>query len=386
MLDPKVRRLMSRQLTISLAVLITASTAAAGERTFEGPYQVAIEPAKRIRATLAETVTFTRAAATEWSLTAAYPPDFEGQSGAQATFRVDQIPFAEVSPARDTSPLQKPLVHVHWLVPEGNASSGFRAECVYEVTIQRRTLAVGAGDRPVRPLSTAERSVYLASNKYHDFRSNPFQTWLRKHDLKRWDSERDLDFAYRALETLSKTLSYRFDATQNRVASKVCAAGWSDCGGLSAVYVAILRANGIPARCLVGWNVKPAGPHARADFYAREVGWVPVDPAAAASAREINACFGKDFSDMVIMHVDLMASGRDLFFVQGFGMVMGQGEGTFQGMRKESELTVEDLPLPEDAKASAAEKAPDPSDREQSTSKPRTPPRRKRSRGGESRP
>jgi len=54
--------------------------------------------------------------------------------------------------------------------------------------------------------------------------------------------------------------------------------GWSDCGGLATLYVSILRANGIPARCLTGRSIDPNTPHVKMDFYAEGVGWVPGIP------------------------------------------------------------------------------------------------------------
>jgi transglutaminase-like putative cysteine protease len=332
-----------RLVNLCIGTVLAIASGAGAQPAFEGPYHIEVTSTRRVRATLTETVTSPRASATEWSLTAAYPPNFEGQAGASATFRVDEAPFAEIREVRDSSPMRKPLVIIHWNVPEGVVSSGFVAEAQYDVTIRSREMVPGPSKTPVRALLPSERSFYLASNRSYDFRSTGFQTWLRKHDLKRRDGERDLDFGYRAFDVLSKTLAYKFVPSQKRSASAVCAAGWSDCGGLSTVYVAILRASGIPARCLVGWNLEPLAPHARAEFYARDVGWVPVEPAAAVSARTVETCFGRDQSDMVIMHIDLIAAENSLFFIQGFGRISAQGEGAFQALTKRSEMRVTEL-------------------------------------------
>ena len=89
---------------------------------------------------------------------------------------------------------------------------------------------------------------------------------------------------------------------------KVRGCGWGDirtmletqnfggkCGDLNAMFVGLARSVGVPARDVYGIRVAPSklgyrslglssdnaskGQHCRAEFYARGVGWVPVDPA-----------------------------------------------------------------------------------------------------------
>ena len=174
----------------------------------------------------------------------------------------------------------------------------------YDVTIARRRLEPGDPSAPVPELSRSERSAFLAPSNHFDFTGSKFQAWLRKEDLKRRPDERDLDFAYRAMVAMVRTHTYRLEVRSDRSASAVCEAGWSDCGGLATVYVSILRANGIPARCLSGRTVKPDSTHVRMDFHAEGVGWVPGDPAVAISAHSADAGFGRERTDMVIMHYD----------------------------------------------------------------------------------
>ena len=106
---------------------------------------------------------------------------------------------------------------------------------------------------------------------------------------------------------------YTYEVTGDMpTVSKLCAQTKADCDGLSAVFVSALRANQIPARMLAGLPAKSAKPvngvilgHARAEFYAAKVGWVPVDPAyAKGMKKEPLAHFGKDRADLVIAHID----------------------------------------------------------------------------------
>src|SRR5438309_886991 len=78
------------------------------------------------------------------------------------------------------------------------------------------------------------------------------QKWVREHDLARRPGENDIDFARRVFVTIKRNLAYEFKTGMDRRASAVCRAGTTDCGGLSVLFVTILRGNDIPARTLVG--------------------------------------------------------------------------------------------------------------------------------------
>lgn len=53
------------------------------------------------------------------------------------------------------------------------------------------------------------------------------------------------------------------------------------CMDMNSVFVALCRAEGIPARTLYGFRFTTLGPNCRAEFYLPGYGWVPVDPALA---------------------------------------------------------------------------------------------------------
>ncbi len=287
------------------------------DRKFEGPYHIKITPHERVHATVTSTYRFPDLDAREWWAAFAWPPEFDGQPSARVQVRVAEAPFAESNQIIDESGLRQPIVVLHWLPGVNDANHSFRAEAEYEVTITRRTLESGDPSAPVRRLTPAERSVYLAATTHFDFSSSKFQGWLRKQELRRKPGERDLDFAHRALATLVKTHTYRLEANSKRSASAVCALGWSDCGGLATIYVSILRANGIPARCLTGRSVKPNTPHVKMDFYAEGVGWVPADPAVAIGSHRADAGFGREHFDMVIAHFDVIRLEGKYHWLQG---------------------------------------------------------------------
>ena len=230
---------------------------------------------------------------------------------------IPEAPFAESVQMVDESGLHQPLVVLHWF-PEGNSTTRvLTAEAEYDVTIARRTLEPGASSSPVRRLTLAERSALLAATTHFDFTGSRFQGWLRKQGLRRQPGERDLNYAHRAMAKLVTTHTYRLEASSKRSASAVCASGWSDCGGLATIYVSILRANGIPARCLTGRSIKPNTPHVKMDFYAEGAGWVPADPAVAIGSHRADAGFGRDHFDMVIAHFDVIRLNGKYQWLQG---------------------------------------------------------------------
>ncbi len=70
--------------------------------------------------------------------------------------------------------------------------------------------------------------------------------------------------------------------------------GYGECGDYSALFTALCRAAGIPARTVVGrWATSsPDDWHVWAEFYLPGYGWLPVDPTDADLNNKGRACFG----------------------------------------------------------------------------------------------
>jgi transglutaminase-like putative cysteine protease len=331
-----------------LAFIVTtvhsrSTSAAEPEKHFEGPYHITTTAPKQIRATVRAAYRYPNLTAQEWMVAYPLPPEFDGQPAARARIAITEAPVAEPGRMSDDSGMRQPLATLHWIPDSIEGAHSFTVEATYDVTIARRSLESGEPARPVPRLTRAERSAFLAPSNHFDFTSTKFQAWLRKQELKRKSAERDLDFAHRAMETMVRTHTYRFELLSDRSASAVCKAGWSDCGGLATVYVSILRANDIPARCLSGRNLKPDGTHVRMDFYAEGVGWVPGDPSMAIAKRSADGGFGHERTDMVIMHFDLIRLLHQYCWLQGIGVVRSTNEeqGSAAGMTLEHVMTVE---------------------------------------------
>jgi transglutaminase-like putative cysteine protease len=281
----------------------------------------------------------------EWWAAFPWPPEFEGQTAASVNVQIAEAPRADVERTTDESSLHQPLVGLHWFPDNPAAAHSVTAQATYEVTINRRTLEPGLSEPPAK-LNSRQRTAFLASTKHFDFSSQKFQGWLKKLDLRRGSDERDLDFALRAMESLVQTHTYRYELQSNRTATAVAAAGWSDCGGLSTLYVSILRSAGIPARCLCGRPLDPTKTHVKVDFYAEDVGWIPADPAASVGSHRALAGFGREHFDMVIAHFDLIRLHGKYHWMQGIGVAESlSGQGSGGGTSFEHSMTVEELPL-----------------------------------------
>ena len=221
-----------------------------------------------------------------------------------------------------------------------------------------RPLAAGQEGPRVPGLPPEEVQWYTRSSRTLDTDSKVLNAWVERSDLKRKDGESDLAYARRVFVYIKHHLGYQFP-TQNHSASAVCAAGKSDCGGLAGLFAATLRGAGVPARLIAGrWAESQQGDdlkiHARAEFFAQGIGWVPVDLSQAVEDRAGDdfRFFGNDPGDFIVMTLDvdfaldpLGLGGRNLSVVQGISR-WGQGGGGYRGSRSEGEWTVTKSPLP----------------------------------------
>jgi hypothetical protein len=342
------------------------------EETFEGPYHVAVKAERRVRAVFTTTLEFPDFAATAWVARMPEPPTFEGQKAVRATVRGSgTTTLAEVFRGTDEGPLRQPLLLARSATLEGAAPTRIVLEAIYDATVNRRALEPGPPDQPVRPLTAAERRQYLAANERFDYKTRSFQRWLDQRDLRRRKGERDLDFAYRALEALTRSHRYVIVPGSEHSTTAVAAQGWSECTGLSLLYSGTLRANGIPARMLVGFMVDADGipaellarygrhpGHARVDFYAEGVGWTPVDPASAIHHKLPEELFGEDRSFMLIVHFDLLEFNGRLTSAGRPSLAAIFGQGSLAQRNADRQINIEDLPLAEGLQTADPRKSP----------------------------
>jgi hypothetical protein len=343
------------------------AAASAADDRFEGPYHIESKPVRRIRAVVTQTITFPDMQVGEWGVLVSSPPEYDGQRDLSGDLRVPGHPEAVMAPEVEQGSRHQRLWLVRWEPSAPDEAQRGKIEATYEVTLRSRRLVPGPPERPVPPLAAAERRASLRAEGFIDHDDPGLRRWLRAHDLKRQSGERDLDFAARVLRTLATTHTYRWVPGADPAASTVCGRGWGECGALSFLFVAALRANGVPARALAGRIARastsdfdPATFHVAAEFFAEGIGWVPADPAVAVGSRggNVRRALGNDPGRLLILHFDGVVIEGKPTVLQTAGFAIRQGTGSAAGVRIADALRVEELPLDRSDKPAAPKSRP----------------------------
>ena len=275
-------------------------------------YHLETKPARHIKATLTDIWETPANAPSRWAMFVPVPPSFAGQDQVKASVSIDGL-SPEQGQAVELSPLHRAILWGRAAASTPTSERAVTLRVAYEATLYARHLVPGPAAAPIPTLSDIERPFYLRSSETIDFTKDIFAQWLDQNALRRTSSERDLDFARRVYLFIHKNYHYRYDDGQDRKASAISQGDWSDCGGLSNLFVAALRANGLPARTLGGRLAKSSTRasdhgqcHVRAEFYAEGIGWVPVDMSYGVGASDKNAeqYFGSDPGDLLTMYAD----------------------------------------------------------------------------------
>jgi len=271
---------------------------------------------RRVEAVLTYTVRCDGVRAREWIVFAAQAPELPGQTKVESRLEPGG------TSAKELSPLKRPVLTARVPARQKDLESALPIRVTYVATLRSRKLKPLAGgtDPPkVEAPGDREREAALAARGEIDSKSEAVQAWLRERKLRREQDESDVDFARRVFLDLRANFRYEYKPGADAHASAVCRAGRSDCGGLSGLFVAALRANGVPARTLYGRWARSAEAgaklgevpyyqaHVKAEFYADGVGWVPADVASGIlhdRSKEGLSYFGNDPGDFLTFHVD----------------------------------------------------------------------------------
>ena len=339
----------------ALALLLPKSCLAQSPTPAQWHIQVSA-PMRHVKVVSTVTLSAPQLSATEWTICAAVPPQLPWQN-VTATMQV--VGFdGDVQTLQDKSDLKCPVFRVCVPNDTGRFTQGVTTRMTYEVTLCSRRLVAGPPPTPVKPLSEEERRQNLASTYTCDHGQPGFRQFLKTWKLYR-NGDDDIEFARRVFRCLRRNCRYVLIPNQDERASVVCQSGESDCGGISNLFVAILRENEIPARMRLGCNVitLPADQslrHARAEFWADGIGWVPIEVTWAIGNPQAseNLYFGNDPGDFLTLHFgsDLLLQGYDATPTRTPWLQLPQfwakGAGTFQGNTSHDEWVVEQLPLP----------------------------------------
>jgi transglutaminase-like putative cysteine protease len=252
---------------------------------------------------------------TRWTAFLPEPPELPSQTG----LKVRTEPVGKV--VLDRSPLARPVRLIDQPVRDPKSGAKLALKLEVEATLRSRKLVpLKPGEKaPAVPaLSAAEQKAYLATDGRADHESKAFRDWLDAKRLRLVKRETPIELAARILDVIRTDYQYAYEPAADRRASVVCGRKASDCGGMSLLFVAAMRANGVPARLLVGRTALPPKPgstpgtldydrpHARAEFHVPGVGWVPVDPAYANldTARPVADFVGHDPGDLLVLHLE----------------------------------------------------------------------------------
>jgi transglutaminase-like putative cysteine protease len=289
----------------------TRSTAVEGEQAPSEGYSLSVQSVARVVATLTRDVSYPNCQGKVWTIFAPQAPELPGQIKTETTLDPPG------KPVREIGDLARPLVMAR-VEAGAQPISAMKIQLTYEATLRSRKLRKGQ-PRKVRDLSPEERRTYLADGGYFDFDQPEFHEWIQKRGLERAAREGEIHFARRVFLALKAGMQYDAPLKKEFHATAVCKSGRADCGGLSVLFASILRANAIPARTLWGRWAKSSEPgkqwfnhpyyqtHVKAEFFARGVGWVPVDVSSAIlhdKSPQGLKYFGNDPGDFVTFHVD----------------------------------------------------------------------------------
>lgn len=329
---------------LALAILVMSCQTAPPDDEPEDPFgqgdfHIQTQFVRRVATALTTTVFSAGALSGTLEIYAPKPPELASQTLLSCDMLIPAAPDFLWVEVQDESPLLRPLLALDAPVTSNDFLNPLVVELQYEVDLFAQHLSEGTGSSPVVPLSSEQRAAYLASAPRMDFDAAVFSDWILQAGLSRKAGERDLAFGHRVFRYLTSHATYGVGGDyDSRRPSVVCQTLTSDCGGLSLLFVASLRANGVPARTLFGrWALSQTGNygqyHVIAEFYAGGVGWVPVDVAGVVAHGIANpdTLFGHTDGLFLAFHedTDIVAAPG---FVHGWAqyvLLRWVGEGDF---------------------------------------------------------
>ena len=169
-------------------------------------------------------------------------------------------------------------------MPEKSSASSYESAITAEL-YARKLQPRGRCRANIEDLSPSDRDRYLVPNRYFDYESNEFKVWKEQQGFVREKRESEFDFAHRVFQSITT----------------------------------VMRSEAIPARTLVGRWAKSARPastrggnrddafHVIAEFFAKDIGWIPVDASSALlddNTPNKDKCFGSQAGNFVTFHFD----------------------------------------------------------------------------------
>jgi Transglutaminase-like superfamily len=278
----------------------------------DGMFYIEQTPAFTFKATLVDDWTNTHGRDGELHVFAPVPPQLPSQTMTDAGLFIagkEKEKPEEVTEAGEDRRIF--ALHIKTDEQSSNAKTGLRLEL--QGTLFSRSLKRSEPPVPVPNLTPGERQQYLKSSVTMDYDDAEFVEWMNVQGLKRAKDEETMQFGHRVFMHFVKDGKFGGDTStfESRRPSRVCKSLANDCGGLALLFVAVMRANDVPARTLFGrWAIQQTDKfdqaHVIAEFFVDKSGWVPVDIAGTVFNRpkDMHALFGNTDGQFLTFHVN----------------------------------------------------------------------------------
>ncbi|MBI3396573.1 MAG: hypothetical protein HY042_12100 [Spirochaetia bacterium] len=133
--------------------------------------------------------------------------------------------------------------------------------------------------KDILPYDKGSTTYKLYTGK--DQRFEPGHPEIKRIADDLWNQSRDIvEYAHKAYAWEQKNLKWKNTGNYASV-TDIFANGGGDCGALTAIYVSLMRAKGIPARAQIGGVIQGSDRwewHVWPEFYLEKKGWVETDP------------------------------------------------------------------------------------------------------------
>jgi hypothetical protein len=336
---------------LRLIILIMALTSVANCQSFSplataGPFHIEKVFSQRVQVDYAMTLSSPETKDGVLKEYALIPPETEMQKPVSCHVLCREVPNLTAYLLRDENDSTRFYQMIQVPLANGLLNRPIHLDIIYTVDLFKVKLREGADSSDI---SAGKPTVFdIRPTKCIDYTNVTFRSYLRDFDLIRTNGENNLAFAYRAYQILCADLAARIKdgdtgSPSNWRASYLCQRSMQHgaCGNCAIQLVAILRANGVPARLLTGRWAKDSEPdygqfHVRADFYDPSIGWIPVDPTFGFSDlrdhKNINGEFGNNNADFIIMHLNTEVHPQNSYFempLHQFGVSRYEGSNPF---------------------------------------------------------
>jgi hypothetical protein len=307
----------------------------------DGTFYVEAKPVLQFRATLTENWVCPNAGEGTLYVFAPMLPELAGQRKVSTRLLVKGNDKLKAEEVVEEGIGKRPMLRLRIDSNELSPKSGIHLRLEYRGTLYARTLKLGKSPKAVPELTEYERRQYLATSVTMDYNDPEFLHWINEQGLKQRRNEDTMQFAQRVFTYLIKNGKYSEDTFGSKAhrPSRVCKSLTTDCGGFSLLFVAVMRANNVPARTLFGrWAIPQTDErgqhHVIAEFLVEKSGWVPVDIAGTIvhKPNDLNAFFGNTNGKHIAFHID-----TDLEPAKGFHYAKAQslllkwcGQGDFR--------------------------------------------------------